>query len=130
MTLLLDTSVIVPLADDQLDRLPAAIQRELSGAHQFAASIASLWEIAIKHRQGKLPLPGELRALPAYLAAFGVRLLDITRDHVLADLDPLPATKDPFDRLLLSICEVEQMQLLTTDRKLLSHPLAWQPGSA
>ena len=130
MTLLLDTSVIIPLANNEIDRLPTTIRRELSGAHQFAASTASLWEIAIKHRQGKLALPVELRALPAYLNAFGIRLLDIRLDHVLADVDPLPATKDPFDRLLLAICDVEHMRLLTTDAKLASHPLAWRPGSA
>ncbi|MGF1549428.1 MAG: hypothetical protein ACFBQW_02680 [Sphingomonadaceae bacterium] len=39
-------------------------------------------------------------------------------------------TRDPFDRLLLAICQVERLRLLTTDQRLADHPLAWRPASA
>ncbi len=56
----------------------------------------------------------------------GISLLDIDHHHVLAELDPEPATRDPFDRLLLAQCQVEGMQLVTIDRALAGHPLAWR----
>jgi PIN domain nuclease of toxin-antitoxin system len=33
-------------------------------------------------------------------------------------------TSDPFDRLLLAQCQVENLKLVTVDRALLGHPLA------
>jgi PIN domain nuclease of toxin-antitoxin system len=55
-----------------------------------------------------------------------MRLLIIDHRHVLAELDPEPATRDPFDRLLLAQCEVEGMRLVTVDTALSVHPLAWR----
>lgn len=52
--------------------------------------------------------------------------LDVTTDHALVEVDPVPATRDPFDRLLLGVCAVEGMRLVTTDRVLQDHPLAWR----
>ena len=51
-------------------------------------------------------------------------LITINAEHVTASVDPEPATRDPFDRLLLAQCLVEGMQLLTNDRALRVHPLA------
>lgn len=35
-------------------------------------------------------------------------------------------THDPFDRLLLAQCRVEGMRLVTRNRALAAHPLAWR----
>jgi PIN domain nuclease of toxin-antitoxin system len=55
-------------------------------------------------------------------------LLAIDHHHAVADVDPEPATRDPFDRLLLAQCAIENMRLMTTDRVLAGHPFAWQPA--
>ena len=130
MSLLLDTNIVVPMINDQLDDLPAGARDVLDGDEPLVISVASLWEIAIKHRRGKLPLERGLEVLPAMLSALEIRLLEISARHVLQDLDAVPDTKDPFDRLLLSVCKVERLRLVTTDAKLLRHPLAWQGGAA
>lgn len=91
-------------------------------------SVASLWEIAIKSRTGKLKLKPALPTLPSLLVNLGIELLTIEETHVLHSLDPEPETKDPFDRLLLAQCHVEAMRLVTRDQKLSQHPLAWRPG--
>ena len=45
----------------------------------------------------------------------GIQILPVTLDHVLA-LDQLPAFhKDPFDRLLLTQAEVEDMLIVSAD---------------
>jgi PIN domain nuclease of toxin-antitoxin system len=95
------------------------------GAERLA-SAARLWETAIKTRQGTLH-PGMLLAdIPGFLESLGIALLPIDHRHALATVDPEPATRDPFDRLLLGQCAVEGMRLVTLDRALADHPLAWR----
>lgn len=128
MDLLLDTHVMLGLAEPEHFPLPPAFESALD-AHDghFFVSNASLWEMAIKHRQGRLPLPVPLSEWPTMMFITGLHLLDITTSHVLADLDPVPDTKDPFDRLLLAIAAAEGMQLATIDTELRDHPHAWRP---
>jgi len=131
MLLLLDSHILISLARGEGDRLPAFVQDALRNERNAAfASVASLWEIAIKHRLGKLPLPGLLEQWPRLLSALAVSLMEIGAVHVLADADPVPDTKDPFDRILLAICQVERMRFVTLDRSLIGHPLALRPASA
>jgi PIN domain nuclease of toxin-antitoxin system len=59
-------------------------------------SVASLWEITIKWRLGKLELSLQLSALPNVVEQLGIKLLPITAIDVLSPLDPAPATLDPF----------------------------------
>jgi PIN domain nuclease of toxin-antitoxin system len=129
--LLLDTHILLSLADGGLEQLPRFIGDAVRDRRNaLFASAASLWEMAIKHRLGKLPLPCPLEEWPDLLSAMAVSVMDIHISHVLAEADPLPATRDPFDRLLLAICQRENMRFLTLDKLLLSHPVALRLGSA
>lgn len=56
----------------------------------------------------------------------GLALLPIDHRYALAAVNPEPATRDPFDRLLLGQCAVEGMRLVTRDRALALHPYAWR----
>jgi PIN domain nuclease of toxin-antitoxin system len=89
------------------------------------ASATSLWEIAIKARLGKVDPGLPLDDLPDYFQEIGLNLLVINHRHAVKSLDAEPATRDPFDRLLLAQCAVEQLRLVTIDRVLRDHPLAW-----
>lgn len=51
-------------------------------------SVASLWEIAIKFRLGKLPLKTLPARLTELLESLGLVLVAIKADHVLAAVDP------------------------------------------
>lgn len=124
-SLLLDTNIVIPLIDRTTDGLNSGIRSVLHDSHQFVVSVVSLWEIAIKVQIGKLPLLLELDLIPGHLERIGVQLLDLNHGHVLRRLASAPSTKDPFDRLLLAICEVDDLHLLTTDRALTDHPLAF-----
>jgi PIN domain nuclease of toxin-antitoxin system len=131
MLLLLDTHILLSLTSGQGERLPAPIQGALrSDRNAMFASAVSLWEIAIKHRLGKLPLACALEKWPGALVALAIAQMEVVVSHVLAEADPVPDTRDPFDRLLLAICQVENMRLVTQDRSLLDHPLVWRPASA
>jgi PIN domain nuclease of toxin-antitoxin system len=129
--LLLDTHLLLSLANGDVEQLPPFIADAIRDRRNaLFASVASLWEMAIKHRLGKLPLPCPLGAWPDLLSSMAVSVIDIHPSHVLAEADPLPETRDPFDRLLLAICRCEDMRLATLDRLLLTHPLALRLGSA
>lgn len=86
-----------------------------------------MWEIAIKARLGKLAPGMPLDDLASYFESVGIDILPIDRRHAVAWVDPEPATRDPFDRMLLAQCRVENLQLVTLDRALASHPLVWRP---
>jgi len=125
MNLLLDTHVFLAVLEERTDIFPPGIQGLLSGpANAFHISVASLWEIAIKWRLGKLTLSVELDHLPGLITVIGAALIPINAHHVLASVRPEPATRDPFDRLLLAQCQVERLRLVTIDRALVGHKLA------
>jgi PIN domain nuclease of toxin-antitoxin system len=127
MRLLLDSHVLIALARRQLPELDARISLAVFAPENDAfASAASLWEIAIKTRLGKLDPGLALDELPGYFEAIGVNLLVIDHRHVVSAVDPEPATRDPFDRLLLAQCLIEDLRRVTLDRALARHPLAWR----
>ena len=130
MLLLLDTHVLLALSKSEDELLPAFMREALREQRNSSfASVVSLWEIAIKHRLGKLPLPYPLEEWPRALAALSIAVMDFTSTHSLAEAEPAPDTRDPFDRMLLAICQVEKMRLVTLDRSLIGHPLALRPAA-
>ena len=79
-------------------------------------SAASLWEIAIKHSIGRLPLARPfVDMFPEQLDQDRVRLLAIAPEH-LHQLVQLPQHhRDPFDRLILAQALTEGVPVLTRD---------------
>jgi len=71
----------------------------------------------------------DLDSLPDACASAAVTVLAINAAHVLAEAVPVPATRDPFDRLLLAQAQVEGMRIITIDRALGTPALAWRPTS-
>ena len=125
MRLLLDTHVLLAVLDGRLATLGRRIEGVFTaGEHTFFVSVASLWEIAIKWRLGKLPLNVPPERLPELLDDMGLGVLPITAAHVVATVEPEPATRDPFDRLLLAVCRTEELRLVTVDRSLIGHRFA------
>lgn len=127
MRLLLDTNILIPIARRKTDTLKPDIRAALrNSGNRLFASVVGLWEIASKFRIDKLDVKIEAADLPGLLAEFGLSLMAIEATHVLADLEVGVDTRDPFDRLLLAQCQVENLRLVTIDPKLLAHPLAWR----
>jgi PIN domain nuclease of toxin-antitoxin system len=127
MRLLLDTSIVVPIARLELQSLTRTDRAAVSDPdNTLFVSVVALWEIAIKTRLGKLEIQILPRDLPSHLTGMGMQLLVVEAAHVLADLRTDVGTRDPFDRLLMAQCEVENLRLVTTDPALLEHPLAWR----
>lgn len=131
MRLLLDTNILIPMVDGGGRRLPPPIVRAISDEDAVLwASVASIWEVALKYRLGKLRLPCPLEDWPGALTNLNIAILRVVTGHVIRPVNPVPPTNDPFDRLLLAICASEGMQLVTLDGDLIDHPLAWRPAEA
>jgi len=123
--LLFDTHIVLAISERKRFAKHIELAPIVSGNHQRYVSAASLWEIAIKQRIGKLQLAVAIEDLHVFLETIGIAILAIDAWHAIAELQTKPATRDPFDRLLLAQCQVEGLRLVTFDRDLASHPLAW-----
>lgn len=82
-------------------------------------SVASAWEIAIKHALGKLALPDAPEAwLPARMRSSMTTPLPVELAHAL-EVARLPRHHaDPFDRVIVAQARVEELVLVTADDKL------------
>jgi PIN domain nuclease of toxin-antitoxin system len=129
MRILLDTNIVIPLFQARAAQLDVAVRDAILASEVPAqVSVASLWEIAIKNRVGKLSLGVALTALPSLVRNWGFSILAISHEHALVGLHVETSTRDPFDRMLLAQCQVEGLRLITTDQTLNAHPLAWRPA--
>ncbi len=105
---LLDTHILLSVLRSDLEqRFPPVARLLLAEGITAFSSVASLWEIAIKTRLGKLDPGMELKDIAGFLVASGFRILPVDVLHVVEVAEPAPATNDPFDRLLLAQCHVE-----------------------
>ncbi len=118
MRLLLDTHAWLWLQTTP-ERLAAALSAVEDPANELLLSAASAWEIAIKWKLGKLPLPEPpVTYLPDRMTSSGVRALAISHAHAVAVSALPPHHADPFDRLLIVQATAEQATLVTADRAL------------
>jgi PIN domain nuclease of toxin-antitoxin system len=116
VSLLLDTQVALWWLTAS-PRLGKATRQLIAGS-ACVVSVASIWEVAIKNRLGKLPVPA--RRFRDEMRSAGADILPVSDEHALATADlPLPH-RDPFDRLLLSVADTERLTLLTADRILIA----------
>ena len=125
MRVLIDTHVVLGLLQKSLTKqYPGIADRLTDPATIGFVSVASLWETAIKTRLGKLDPGMPLEDIVGYIEAVGLSILPVKANHVITAAEPEPPTPDPFDRLLLAQCLVEDLVLATIDRALIDHPLA------
>jgi PIN domain nuclease of toxin-antitoxin system len=81
-------------------------------------SVASGWELSVKHRLGKNAELGS--AILHEAAEEGFQIVGVTSDHLVA-IEQLPQVKghgDPFDHLLLAQALIEDAVLMTADRMM------------
>jgi PIN domain nuclease of toxin-antitoxin system len=115
MRLLLDTQVALWWLIGA-KRLGTASRKRIA-ASECVLSVASIWEVAIKHRLGRLPIsPTTFRD---ELAKGGAAILAIEDEHAIGSADLPTSHGDPFDRLLLATAMAEGLRLITADRALL-----------
>ena len=122
MKLLLDTHVWL-WWNTTPDRLVTAARRQIGDAgNEVFLSAASVWEMAIKRRMGKLPLPEPVASyVSRRLAADAIVGLPVTVEHAAAAETLELLHRDPFDRLLIVQARHEGLRLLTADDQVLAY---------
>jgi PIN domain nuclease of toxin-antitoxin system len=112
---LLDTHVYLWAVTGHRALKPAA-RRLIEAADQAYVSAASIWEVSIKSRLGKID--ADVDELCAAIGQSGFIELAVTAAHA-AQVARLPSHHtDPFDRILIAQALVEPLRLLTADGSL------------
>jgi len=121
MKYLLDTHMILWLAENSPRLSDTAKEIILDETNEKYVSIASCWEVSIKLSLNKLGLEGGTREFFHIIRENGLKLLQVEEDY-LASLEALPFHhRDPFDRLIVVTATSENLILLTDDPQLLSY---------
>lgn len=128
MMYLLDTHVVLWWIAKEHWRLSEVVCNILdSHKHKIFYSIICPWELAIKESKGKLLLPNNFFV---ELPNLGFGCLSINEKHIQS-LRNLPDIHSaPFDRLLAAQAQIENMTLITADRRLLNYPIQLLPSSS
>ena len=126
LPLLIDTHVLWWWENGMTGHISAAAAHHIEGAErnsEFRVSAMSVWEIGMLDSQGRLTaLPDPLTWVRQSLSIPGRALVPLTPEIAVASTRlPDPPTGDPVDRILLATARVENLILVTADRKLLDY---------
>lgn len=116
MRLLLDTHAFLWWIMDDSRLSSVARQHIEDGRNEVLISAATAWEIAIKCQLDKLTLPAKPEQFVVeHIASNSFSALPITLSHALHVYELPLLHRDPFDRMLVSQCQLEKLPMLTTD---------------
>lgn len=87
-------------------------------------SSVSVWEIIIKHKLGRLPLPDKPSIyIPKQRFIHGIKELNLNERDVI-ELENLPKVhEDPFDRMLICQAIARNLTILSPDKLIKSYPV-------
>jgi PIN domain nuclease of toxin-antitoxin system len=122
MRLLLDTHAFLWFITGD-PKLSSTAERAIrDGTNELLLSVASVWEMAIKVRLDRLPIPQPLDSfVPRQLEINRISLLPIELQHTF-EIARLPLHhRDPFDRLLIGQAMVETIPIISADDAFASY---------
>jgi PIN domain nuclease of toxin-antitoxin system len=122
MKVLLDTNTFL-WGLSAPEKLSLSARNAIASSERFM-SVASIWEVLIKVRIGKLPLPVPAgKYLTAQMSANGVRVLSIKLEHTLQIENLHLHHRDPFDRILIAQSLAEGWPIITSEAVFKSYPI-------
>ena len=122
MKLLLDTHLLLWASEDS-PRLPALASSLIADSENLLLfSVASIWEISIKHAKGLESFHAGPGMVWEGLLENGYAELAVLGKHAIAAGNLPPIHKDPFDRILIAQAMVEGITFLTTDKVIAKYP--------
>lgn len=124
MRLLLDTHVLVWFFSEPSRLSPEIVNSLHDESTTILISVASWWELGIKHSLGRLEgtiTPEQLRT--SWLDHDTVKELSITAPHVFMAASLPLHHRDPFDRMLIAQASIEQATLVSADGIVKSYGL-------
>ena len=117
MKILLDTHAFLWWCNDSSKLSSLALKLIKDSSNDIFLSVASVWEMAIKIRLGKLKLPEELENFcKKHCDLSHFQILPVELQHA-SKVHTLPLHhKDPFDRMLISQAQTEDLILISYDQ--------------
>ena len=121
MKILLDTHAVLWWLNGDPKFSHQAIELISDPMNDILVSFASLWEMLVKARAGKLTV--DMQKLMIEMQNQGFQLLGIEPAHLL-ELGPLPRThKDPWDHLLIAQAIAEGTVFMSEDGHTPNYPV-------
>lgn len=119
MKYLLDTQAFLWWITDSKCLSNRAREIIQDGNNMLLLSAASGWEIAIKASLGRLELPDRPeKVIPEQLSLNNIQGLPVQMSHAL-HVHSLPQHhRDPFDRMLVAQCQLEEIPIITSDPQI------------
>nr|WP_295934854.1 type II toxin-antitoxin system VapC family toxin [uncultured Dyadobacter sp.] len=119
MKFLLDTHTLLWFIDGDSKMSHNARELIEDRRNEILTSVASLFEISIKLKIGKLLLEKSLDGFIRDVDKALIQVIPITNPHLLAyqKLPDIPDHRDPFDRLIIATACAESMTIITADPK-------------
>lgn len=120
MRILLDTHIALWAIADTSKLSKEVIALLESGSNEVFYSIASVWEVAIKHNLKPEQMPVSQEEYVELCENCGFLQLPVKVEHIseikfLIRPANAPKHNDPFDRMLLAQAKCEKLKLLTHD---------------
>lgn len=112
----MDTHALLWITSDS-SKLPIKCKSlYLEQSNEIYISKASVWEMAIKISLNKLKITNSLeKFVEDHVIANGIKIFDITLEHIYK-IESLPFYhRDPFDRLIISQSITEAIPIISTD---------------
>jgi len=124
LKLLLDTLVLLWAAGTPERLSPKLRTLIASPESQLFFSVASLWEIVIKHGLGRSDFRVDASRLRRRLVENGYDELPIAGEHAIAVRSLPHLHEDPFDRMLVAQAISEGLTLITADKAVARYPVS------
>ena len=115
---LLDTHVVMWVAENSPMLSNKAKEAILNIDTEKYVSIVSAWEVAIKLGTKKLDLIGGLPEFFKMIDDNGFLMVSIEREYLLQMANLPDYHKDPFDRMIMTTAIAEGMTLITVDENI------------
>ena len=125
MNYILDTHVLLWSIFEPEKLSKTAQQILLDKTCVKAISLSTMWEIGIKYRIKKLPLPKGVPSVFEVVKSRGYGYINIDKDCIEA-YSTLPLKHgDPFDGIIIATAIVEKMTIITDDSKIQEYDVPW-----
>ena len=116
----MDTHIVLWAIADTAKLSDEVIKILEKESNEVFYSVASVWEVAIKHKIKPENMPVSEEEFVALCEKIGFIRLPVETGHIfllktLARSEDAPKHNDPFDRMLLAQAKYENLKLLTHD---------------
>ena len=125
MDYILDTHVLLWAMFNSSKLSQSAKKLLLDRSARKFISVSTMWEISIKNRIGKLPLPNGVSGVFSEVEMSGFGIIGINR-QCLEIFNTLPLLhRDPFDAIIIATAIAENMTIVTADENIQKYNSSW-----